>query len=224
MSITDRAIGRVSALEERGLDDRTKPLGREHGTVQLEGAIGARFRAADGVDALTPRILGRALRRLDRLDLVRPLAAPALAEIISDDKLDPHLTQAIRLGEWKIRRDRDALHAARIQEALHDRRPELAPGDASTRKLLRAVLVHVHDRRRSGFLACAAFFERARDDDELLDVLERDDRIRREESGHVIDVRELVTVRVKEERHAARGIDGFGHVPPIYRVAPNDGA
>ena len=206
----DRAVRGVTALEQRRLDDRAQPLGREHGSVKLERAVRSRFGAAKGIDAFAPGILGRTLCRLDRLDLVGALGSSAVAKIVRDNKLDAHLAQPVGFGDREVRRDRDPPQTALVEEPLDDRCPELGARDAAGGQVLRAVLVHVDDARRARFLARASFLERACDEHELLDVLEGDDRIGREEFGRVIDVGKAISVGVEEERKAAcdRGVVG----------------
>src|SRR5581483_7879219 len=49
---------------------------------------------------------------VERVDLVRPLRAPALGEVVRDDELDAQRAQTLGHAEREVRRDRDALRAA----------------------------------------------------------------------------------------------------------------
>src|SRR5581483_30969 len=199
----DRALRDAAELEQAALDDRAQPLRGEHLAVELERPVLPHARAADRVDAQGPRVLGRALRLLERVDLVRPLRAPALGEVVRDDELDAQRAQTLGHAEREVRRDRDALRAAGLEEARDDVGVELLAPDALSGELLRAERVDVEDARRARLLANAPLLQRARDDDDLAPVLERDDRIGREEAREVIDVGELVPVGVEEEGKAA---------------------
>ena len=163
------------------------------------------------LDALAPGLLGRPLRRLDRLDLVGTLDPATLAKVLRDQQLDARLTEDVGFRDREIRRDRDAAKTSVFEEALHDLREELRAAQAFCGEVLRAEVVHVHDLRGARFLADAPFLERARDDDELFDVLERDDRIGGKELRRVVHVRESVPVRIEEERLAI-------HAPTIFGV------
>src|SRR5437867_3221595 len=198
----DRSIRRAAALEERDLDDRAQPLGGERSAVELENAILADRRAAERIDAELPRLLRRALGRLDGFELVRPLRTPALAEVAQHDELDAHRAQTVGDPDREVRREADAGELALVEEPLDDRRRELRAVDALGGELLRAVAVPVDHARRTRLFLRATLFERARDDDELLDLLERDDRVRREEPRGVVHVREAVAVRAEEQRES----------------------
>src|SRR6266550_413462 len=110
---------------------------------------------------VTPGLLRRTLRCLDRLDLIGPLDPAALAKVIRDHELDPGLPEQVGLSHWKVGRDRHAAKAAIVEEAVDDRREEFRATQAFRGEVLRAEVVHVHDLCRAGFLADAPLLERA---------------------------------------------------------------
>ena len=198
----DRAVRRVAELEEAALDDRSQPFCGERRAVELKHAFLANGRAAQCIDASRPGVFAGALRRLERLDLVGPLRAPAVAEVEPNSRLDAERSQSLGHADREVRRDGDALRPARCEEARDDVRIHLLARHALGHEVLPAELVDVEHRRRARLLAHTALLERDRDDHNLVAILERDDRIGREEARQVVDIRELVPVGVEEERRA----------------------
>ena len=116
----DRALRDTTELEQPRFDDRAQPFGGERLAGQLERAVRPNGRALQSLDAFRPRVLGSALRRLERGDLVRTFRAAALAEVAVDDELDARAAKALGHPDRKVRPDGDAPHAARLEETLDD--------------------------------------------------------------------------------------------------------
>ena len=144
-----------------------------------------------------------------RGDLVGALRATAIAQRAVDDDLDARCSQTLGHAKREVSTDRDPSRPTRREEPLDDLGIELFARFRRLRDLLGAERVEAEDLARPRLLARAALLEWARDDDDVAVLLERDDRIGREETRHVIDVRELVPVGVKEERQGFTA--GFRH-------------
>jgi len=174
--------------------------------VQHERPVGTRGRPRDRVDTELPGVLGRALSYLERDQLIVPFGPAARFEVFQPGHGDLDTLRAQQVSE----REREELGhphlagAVRSEESLDERCRRI--GDRAHRRaeLARAIGVDVLDRRRPRLLSGPTLLERVREQDELALSLENDERIRREEPGGVIDVREPVRVSEEEKRlHAA---------------------
>ncbi len=202
----DRPFGQAAALEERALDDRAHPLDRERGTVERQCAARSDVGARDGVDAELPGLLRRALRRLDRRDLVLALRAAPLLEPVGEHELEALGSQPLGEAEREPRRDAEAPCVVRGEEPLDHGRGRVRDRMQCGLELARPVGVDVLDGRRARRLAGAALLERVREQHDLAIALNDGLRIGREEPEQVIDVGVPVGVAEEEERRL-----GVGH-------------
>ena len=159
---------------------------------------------------MRPGVLGRALCRLERRDLVRALRAAALAERAVDDELDTETAQPLGHPEREVRADRDAAqpHAIRGSRLMISASSSSRVCPSSTISFAPKCRMLKTSRARDSLRARPSSSEFATMTTSP-SCFEHDDRIGREEARHVIDVRELVPVGVEEEGQGFTA--GFRH-------------